>query len=478
MARGLEKTLRLSEKAVANGLRTLELFARFSRANGLTNREIEVVATSAIRDAENSEALLLPAEEATGFNIRVLTAAEEAHYGFLAAVNSTDLDTGAVLDIGGGSMQLVAVRDRIAQRYGSWPLGAVRVTERLLSGGDKVSAKKLKEVREEILRELDGAGWLQGGGGRLVGIGGAVRNLATAAQRASDDGAAGIQGFMITPKDLDNLVLSLAERSVSERREIRGIKAERADVILAAAVVVQVVLEYGNYAGIEVTEAGLRDGVFFETHLLKDFEQPLLPNVRRASVLNCLCQYESDRTHVEHVTELADQLYLSLINVGLIKGDHVERELLWAAAMLHDIGTTINYNDHHKHSRYLILKSSLPGFNPRELALIAQIARYHRKGMPNLDEVRSVTEASDVETLKRCAIVLRLAEHLDRGHDRSINRVWLAQKDDAIELHLSSSGDTNLARWSIERSRDFDSFRRIFGRELLLEHDALPTPRT
>ena len=129
-----------------------------------------------------------------------------------------------------------------------------------------------------------------------------------------------------------------------------------------------------------MTEAGLRDGVFLARELLADAPEPLFDDVRVAGVRNLAIQYESDLPHVEHVALLSLQMFDSLAAGGLFEPEPGERELLWAAAMLHDVGMTISYDDHHKHSHYLIVSAELPGFDPRERALIAQITRYHRKG--------------------------------------------------------------------------------------------------
>ena len=133
-------------------------------------------------------------------------------------------------------------------------------------------------------------------------------------------------------------------------------------------------MEVGGFEGLEVTEAGLREGVFFEHHL--GGEPPLFDDVRRASVVNLAAQYGMDpehNPHVAHVAHLALGLFDELAAAGVHDGDPVERELLWAAALLHDIGMTVDYDDHHKHSRYLVLNAGLPG-------LRAARARAHRPG--------------------------------------------------------------------------------------------------
>ena len=190
---GLMATGRLGEAPIERALATLDVFAHFCAANGVGADEIDAVATSAIRDAENSEEFLARARERFGLPIRVLSREQEAYHGYLAAVNSTTLSDGCVLDLGGGSLQLVRVAARHAADSGSWRLGTVRMSERFLPPNGPAKRRQLNELREHIAAELDGTPWLaalreRGPGGeplRLVGIGGTVRNLAAAAQRAA-----------------------------------------------------------------------------------------------------------------------------------------------------------------------------------------------------------------------------------------------------------------------------------------------------
>ena len=468
---GLAASGRLSEAAMQRGLETLDVFGRFCRAGRIDPGDVHVVATSAIRDAANGASFLAAARERTGLEIEILGATQEAYYGYVAAVNTTTLRDGAVVDLGGGSLQLSAVAERRVGEMVSFPLGAVRVTEAWLAGdaGKAVKRKALERVRAHA-RELidDGAPWLGAGDARrLVGLGGAARNLAAAA--ADADGALdlGVQGFVLTAERLSDLVSELAALPAARRGELPGIKPGRGDIILAAAVVLETVVQLGGFAGIEVTEAGLREGVFLARTLL-DPDEPLIDDVRGAAVENLAIQYEADLPHVRHVARLALDMYDSLGEAGLFGPDPGQRELLWAAAMLHDVGMTIAYDDHHKHSRYLIESAELPGFDPRERALIAQITRYHRKGVPKLGAIEALTRGDDEALLDRCATILRLAEHLERGRDQSVSRARLHTNGDGVDLHLEARGDLTLPRWSVERYGDGEAFERVFGRRLII----------
>ena len=470
---GLSRSGKLSSAAIDRGLETLVVFERFCRAGGLRGADIHAIATSAIRDATNQQSFLRRARKASGFKIEVLSAEQEAHYGYVAAINSSTLTDGVILDIGGGSLQLIEVRDRLEHGAVSFPLGAVRMTEEFFDADPAKPARKkeLARLRARVTAELAGVPWLPGAGGRLVATGGAVRNLAAAAQRAAYGSSGGIdigvQGFLITPAALDELVDTLAAIPASERRAIPGIKPGRADIILAAAVTLQTILAVGGFDGIEATEAGLRDGLFLARTLL-DEASPRFADVRGAAVRNLAVQYESDLPHTAHVARLSLQMHESLVTAGLFDPEPGEAELLWAAAMLHDVGMTISYDDHHKHSRYLIVSAELPGFDPRERALIAQMTRYHRKGAPKLGEWAPLARPGDEAMLDRCAVILRLAEHLERGRDQSVGEARLRTNGDGVGLHLEADGDLTLPRWSVERYGDDEAFERVFHRPLVI----------
>lgn len=384
--------------------------------------------------------------------------------GYLAAVNSSTLVDGAVLDLGGGSLQLAAVSGRRLLAAGSWPLGAVRVTERLLAGDGPASRGDLRRVRKAVGEELDRVDWLRSTGPRVVAMGGAVRNLASAAQRAAGVDAGSIQGATVGRKALGALVRALAARPASQRA-IPGVKSSRADIILAAALVLEAALEAGGFEQLEVTRAGLREGVFFSRRLLAGGE-PLLADVRAAAVRNLALQCGGDPVHTEHVARLAVGLHDSLAAEGVFTPARGEREVLYAAAVLHDAGMAVAFDGHTGHAPYVILNAGLAAHTPRDVALIALIVRHLRKGFPDTRELGREARKGDGELLARCALLLRLAEQLERGEDQSVRDAAFASHGRTLELRLA--GDGRLARWELERRLGSEPFLRVFGRRMVL----------
>ena len=199
-----------------------------------------------------------------------------------------------------------------------------------------------------------------------------------------------------------------------------GLRSDRADIILPGAMVIHAVLERMGVPALTVSVNGLREGLFFE-HFWGHWAEPVSADIRSFGVLNLARIYQYQKTHANHVRFLAGRLFDQLAPLhgyGL-----AERELLGVAALLHDIGTLISYEDHDQHSQTLIINAGLPGFTPREIALIALLTRYHRKGTPDPGHFQALLTERDGPQLTRLAAILRLAEYLERGRSSAVDDV-------------------------------------------------------
>lgn len=443
----------LKPEPMERALRTAAVFSSFLEASGV--ERVDAVATSAIRDAGNRDDLLSSIHERTGLDVRVITGAQEAWYGYLAIANSTTLTDGFGIDVGGGSVQLMHIADRRLIEAESLRLGAVRVSEAYLPDED-ATAKQMKRLRKHVARQLEEFEWWEVSDGmRLAGLGGTIRNLAAAVQKRLELRDLDVQGFTLTGEALDELIEDLASRPASKRGSVRGIKPDRSDVILGGALVVSAAMQSGGFTELEVTEAGLREGIFFE-RLLEGRDPPLLDDVRRESVRNLAHRFRTDDAHVEHVARLSLQMFDALRDAGLHDLSDTDRELLWAASLLHDIGMTIDYDDHHRHSHYLILNSGLAGFDPRELELIALTARWHRKGEPDAGELGPLAQKGDGRRLALLCGMIRLAEQFERSRDGAVAEVCLERGKKPVRLRAVTSGrgggDSSVGLWAAQRS--------------------------
>lgn len=446
---------RIGSAALARAERAAQLYAAYCDAAGI--HTVDVVATSAVRDAIN-QAEVLEVLSAGRLDVRVLTADQEAWYGYLGVINGSTLTDGWFLDLGGGSAQVGRVKDRHLLASMSAPLGAVRLTELFLTG-DQRDTKEIAALRAYVRRLLKGVEWI-GGGGRVIGIGGALRTLAVMQQRARRGPLIDPHGYLMSRDDLAATIEDLIAWPVSQRSRLAGLRADRADIILAAALTIDEIVRAIGADELEVCGQGLREGVFLE-HYLFPAQPPLLDDVRRSSVINAAESFGYERAHAEQVSRVALMGFDATAAVGLHPGDPDERNLLWAASILHDVGVLVGYSAHHRHSAYLVLNAGMPGFTHREIALISLMVRGHRKGIPTLEPYSAILEPGDAELFARCVALLRLAEQLERAKAGQVRALHCRLRTEGLEFDVECLGDPSLALWSAEQ--ETEHLQRAFG---------------
>jgi exopolyphosphatase/guanosine-5'-triphosphate,3'-diphosphate pyrophosphatase len=451
---------RISAAALARAARAAHLYAAYCDAAGI--HTVDVVTTSAVREAANQPEVLEVLS--TGrLKVRVLSAEQEAWYGYLGVVNGSTLSDGWFLDLGGGSMQIGRVEGRHLLTSTSAPLGAVRLTEAFLTG-DQRNTKEISALRAHVRKTLKATDWI-GGGGRIVGIGGALRTLAVMQQRAGRGPFIDPNGHRMSRDDLALTIANLVAWPASQRSRFPGLRADRADIILAAALAIDEIIRAIGSEELEVCGQGLREGVFLE-HYLAPADPPLLADVRRTSVINAAESFGYEREHAEQIARVALMGFDATAALGLHPGNSEERGLLWAAAILHDVGVLVDYSAHHRHSEYLVLNAGLPGFNHREIALISSMVRGHRKGIPSLDAYRDVLEPGDTEVFVRGVALLRLAEQLERAKAGQVHNLACQLTPEGIEFDVTCLGDPSLALLSAEQETEL--LDRAFGHRVHL----------
>ncbi|NJP05124.1 MAG: exopolyphosphatase [Chloroflexaceae bacterium] len=467
----ISETVRLAEGVRDDGvlqatpmhraLEALKMFHTLCQSSQIDH--VIAVATSALREASNQASFLYALKREIGLDMRVLSGEEEAYYGYLGVINSLPMTDGFVIDIGGGSTEVTQVADRSFVQGISQQMGAVRLKERFVQS-DPISAKELDTLEravEEAFAELD---WLHTGPRQtLVGLGGTIRALARIDHKRRNYPIERIHGYVLTRRSLENIVHTLAVSTQREREAIPGLNRDRADVILAGAVVLRQLMRQGKFAEIMISGQGLREGVFYE-HFLRHEPRPLFADVRAFSVRNLAYQCQFDEAHANRVCELSLSLFDQLAALHGF-GDW-ERELLSHAAILHDIGKHINFYDHHKHSEFLVVNSPLQGFTHREIALIALLTRLHRKGDISKREYQGVLQRSDVERVQKLGSLLRIAEYLERSKGQLVHSLQVQIQPDFVRIQIEATGDVSVEIWDANRRSEL--FRKAFDRDITI----------
>jgi exopolyphosphatase/guanosine-5'-triphosphate,3'-diphosphate pyrophosphatase len=437
----------LSEDAIARGLSTLRLYLDFCQQTHVS--KILATATSAVREAANGRAFLERIREELGISIKLLDGEEEAYYDSLGALNEIELQEGVVLDIGGGSIQLSDIHRRSFQKGSSLSLGALALTERFIEN-DPISKHEYLRIKGEIERQLDSVIWLPGKTGQtLVGLGGTIRNLALIEAERQNYPLYTQHGFVLDRNSVKKSIAFFREHPLQKRQLLPGLSSDRADIILPGAMVLLEVMRRLEVDQMQLSVNGLREGVFFEL-FWDHLEPPIIPSVRRFSTLNLARNYDFEEDHANHVRFLAGRLFDQL--APLHSYGPQERELLSAAALLHDLGRVIGYSSHHKHTQTLLEYNGLPGYTPRETALIALMCRYHRKGQPDISDYRLLLGKQDRRLLLRLSAILRLAECLERGRNANITDIITTWDEDQLRITLIANQYPVVELWQAGRN--------------------------
>lgn len=440
----------LTKDGMARGLRALSIMAELARSH--QPAVIRAVGTEALRRAANSSDFIERAAEITGLQVRVLSGYEEAYCGFLGVANSTALRDGYLLDIGGGSLELMRVAGRALTHVQSAPLGAIYSRERYLRS-DPPAPREVRALRKAVRSQLA----VEDSHPVLFASGGAVRNLARIARLRNAYPLRRLHGYAVSRREMRRLANRLAAVSTDERRRMPGVGSNRADIIHAAAIVIDEVMDLLGAESLTVAGQGLREGILWQE--LRD-ESPLLPDVRAASVLGLARANGVDELAAEPVVSVAAELF------DATKGAHgrgdEDLELLLHAARLAGIGMHIDYYNRDRHAEYLVHSGDLHGFTHREIVLLAALVRWADSGTPDLSQYRAIVDPEDTRRVAELAALLGVARAIRRRIPSPVLGMSATLKKSALRLQLTARADLAAEMYELERQqRRFETVLKV-----------------
>lgn len=461
----------LTDDAMSAALQALATFRRLA-----ASRQVDVIvaaATSATREARNGGEFLARIERETGIRARVIAGAEEARLIHQAAVYGVDAAAGrsVVIDIGGGSVEITLGTAAEIHLARSFKIGVIRLTERFVKS-DPLSERDERRLSRHILAEVDrhceqiaAAGF-----DRVIGTSGTILSLGTLAATVGRGTSPGeLRNLRIPAKQIRRIRKTVTRVGLERRLAMPGLDPRRADLAVAGAVLLDALLRRLGAEEIILCDLALREGVvldYIRRNRRRIARADEIPDVRRRSTVELAerCSYQADHAH--HVVRLALALFDKTRAVHAMT--EREREWLEYAALMHDIGTHISFDRHHRHSYYLIKNGDLRGFQPEEIEVMALVARYHRRGTPK----RSHDEYAGLpRTLRRTvrvlASILRVAESLDRSHGQVITALDLVDEGGDVKVIMTTSGDAELELWAT--GRHLRPFERLLGKPVRLQ---------
>jgi exopolyphosphatase/guanosine-5'-triphosphate,3'-diphosphate pyrophosphatase len=417
------------------------------------------VATSAVREARNREEIVQRARKEAGLNLEVISGREEARLICLGVLHGKAPRTRSLcLDIGGGSTEVASAEGERPTNLWSVSLGCVRLAE-LFDAQGAISGKKLKLLRdyaggavaEAIPRRFPGYPRI------ALGSSGTVRAVV---------GFAAAEGTAhATSRQLSRTVDELVDMGTDELR--RRFDPRRAEIIVSGAVILEALVHHLGLKSVVAVERGLRHGVLWDLFRRRnnaDQEGEGHSVGGAARVMGR--RFYFDERHASQVTRLALTLFDELADVHQLPA--AVRPYLEAAALLHDVGNSVSYQKHHRHTQYLIQNADLPGLADRERDLVARVARYHRRSPPEIDHAGMAgLSLPEARLVRKLATLLRVADALDRSHHQPITGIRTRRSGRDICLRIKSRAPVDLELWDV--AHEAPLFRKVFGHALRWE---------
>lgn len=457
---GIDKD-KIAPSAFERGIKALDNFQSYINQAGVV--KVLAFATSAIRTASNGPDFVKQVKDRTGIDIRVINGNEEAALIYEGVKTGLQLPAEypvLIIDIGGGSVEFIVANSQHALLLRSLKLGAARMLETFkpsdpistqqLQTMEKYFMKELKTLMEEI-REFN-VRYIVGSSGSFETVGEII-----AFQNNNLLSTENINGFRFNVEQFREVYPLLVHSTKAERLALPGLSKDRSDLIVASAILMNVIFKELKISDVKISAHALKDGIF--NTYLGDKIHSLGPhnakekNIREESVNNLFKKFEC----IQHHTDLVTKIVLTLFDQT--KEIHwygeTERELLLYAAKLHDVGYFINRSGHHKHGQYIIMNSQLQGFSADELTLLGNIVRYHRKSLPSKEHVYfNILTPEHKIMVKRLSGILRLADHLDKGHRNLIQDIKVQTKPQSIDVHLIVTEDIGLELQYVLKERE------------------------
>jgi exopolyphosphatase/guanosine-5'-triphosphate,3'-diphosphate pyrophosphatase len=442
----------ITPAGLERGLKAISIMTEIARSHSPSS--IVCVGTEALRRAPNAQEFIARARHASDIELRLLSAEEEAHAGFLGVINSTGMQEGHLLDIGGGSLELMNVRGRAVMRTQSVPLGAIYATERYFRN-DPPSSRDQRALRKAVRQQLT----VTEPHPVLFGTGGAVRNLARLVKLRRRYPLRRLHGFVIERRELKRITAVIAKATPDQRREMPGVNGNRTDILPAAAIVIDEVMDLTGATTLTVAGQGLREGLVWQ-ELRPD--GAVISNVRAASIAGLGRANGIDELTAEPAVSAAAQLFEATRKLhGLEPAD---LELLLSAARLAGVGMHIDYYNRDRHAEYLIHSGDLRGFDHREIILLAALVRWADSGTPDLSQYKAIVRSDDPRRAALLSALLGIARAIHRRSPSPVVKIGVRTTGSAVKLSVTGKAALDAEAHELERQQK--RFESVFKTSL------------
>jgi exopolyphosphatase/guanosine-5'-triphosphate,3'-diphosphate pyrophosphatase len=450
----------LTEEKIYLAIETLKMFKNLCIGSDVS--DIKAVATEAVRKAKNQTDFLLKVKEETDIEISVLTGEMEAFYDYLGVMNTMAVENGILMDIGGSSTEIVYIKNKKVKESISLPFGAITLT-RDFDLKDKLTKQQEDKITEYVYKQLNSVKWMKGiKEPTLIGVGGSIRTLGKIHRKRFNYPLNLEHNYKLQSEESFKIFDLVKSKTFPQRRNIRGLPESRVDIIVGALNAVVATMKYFKIKNLIISGRGLRDGLIYERIMESrtPMKQPL-----NFSINNLLINNNLKIDHAKHVYHITKSLYYFLEGISELDNKKYDR-ILKSAAFLHDCGININYDKRKVHSAYLVLNADINGMSHEEIIQTALVIDTEQNGeiRKKYFKYKNMLDKNDIENVKKLAILLKIAESLDRSAAQNINSVVCEIMDNKFKVGVISEGNID---FEIKDAMKYNEiFMNVFKLEL------------
>ncbi len=457
LSEGLSESGLIHINAINRTLLALDFFKTLIHINQVTH--VHALFTGA-RTAQNRDLFIEHINRETEIAFLTIDGKKEAYYTYLGVINSMDCNNGLIIDIDGGSTEIMWIENRKLHKSVSLSFGSIVLTEMFSDISNK--KKRVQTALDYVDKEMEKIEWLhEVKGYPIIGVGGTIRALGRMDKHMNNYPIRSIHNYHLTTGELDFLFDKVFVKPDGKEGEIEGVHEERAHIITMGLIPLYSLVHTMESKELRISGNGLRNGYFYEL-FFKSLNQPVVvADVLQHSCENLINCFGIRTTHASQVKKL------SLMLFDQLSEDHdfsvEDRKALEIASLLHDIGMTIGYYDHHLHGMYLLMFKRIHGLRIKEHLKVAFLVGNHRgDGIKDIiTDYKSMFSKREIQRILNVSLFLQIAEQLDRTLKSTIEKIEIERSNDFVMIFLYAKEFPTI---EIEAAKGFnEEFKKIFG---------------
>ncbi|MFJ8064816.1 Ppx/GppA family phosphatase [Psychrobacillus sp. NPDC096426] len=445
----IDSTGKLNDDGIQILLETLTKFKKI--LEDIQVKHVFAAATAAIRQAENKEEILAYIKHKLGLSLSILSTDQEAHFGYLAVVHSTNIDTAVTIDMGGGSTEITLFVNKELVHLHSLPFGAVSLTRKFIKNSVMTDEEKLqlsKYVNEQLLPLT----WLHNAQVPIIAIGGSARNIAQVDQQRKAFSLNGIHQYVLRSTDLQEISSQFSKCSLDELKKIDGLSSDRADIIVPALETFRLLMDRVNAPSFIYSKRGLREGIILSQLIAKYPSEFNVHEVAQNAVRHVLGKFNVIEENTLHLYTIFTTIYDQFIGWKYIEPLENEQLLRFAYTLFY-IGEHIDQDAASQHTFYLLTNLNVDGLSNEERLKIALLASYKNKDTfkQYVASFENILQENEYKKLRDIGALIRFTKGIDVLGRSNIKEVTLVKSSDEIVLTFSVDGNCMLEKYQAEK---------------------------